>query len=154
MPQVLPFASCQRNNGVGSGMLKLLQTHHPNSFEKENQGERASHADIHRQRRQKPTLVSCHTFVSRTNLTTSSLKLAMLPQDRQTSERGRAPTHSPAAYQDTGLLCPGSARRAQPHASPTAGDGNSLHIHLLLLERAVLIFCQSFLANSVTTAPK
>lgn len=102
----------------------------------------------------KPTLVSRHTFASRATLTTSSPKLAALPQDRQTSVRGRAPAHSPAAHKDTGLLPPGIARGAQPHASPTAGDGNSLHAQLLFLGTAVLIFRQSFLANPVTTAPE
>lgn len=102
----------------------------------------------------KPTLVSHHTFVSRAILTTSSPKLAVFPQDRQTSEGERAGAHSPAAHRDTGLLPPGSARGAQPHASPTAGDGNSLHTQLLFLGTAALIFHQSFLANPVTIAPE
>lgn len=62
----------------------------------------------------------------------------------QTSKQGRAPTHRAAA----------AARGAQPHASPAASDGNSLHTQLLILATAVAIFCQSFRANLATTAPK
>lgn len=56
----------------------------------------------------------------------------------------------PCCSPHTGLLPPGNARGVQPHESPTAGNGNSMHIQLLLLRTLLTVF----LTNPATTAPE
>lgn len=94
----------------------------------------------------KPTLFSHQTFMSRAVLTTSLPKLAVLHQAASEEEH----LHTALLLTRHRAAATGSARRAQPHTSPTAGNGNSLCTQLLLLGT----FLSVLLTNPVTIAPE